>query len=605
LEESRLKKQVFCPDTVISSMQASEKMRVKTEGPKAPKDPEKRRPFFYIMQGKEIFGSKQADGKGIQFIYENDGRLIHSAQITGNIIDQELLQLLKTTEGLRKLVHSIGITVETENTEDIIEFVFQMYGKKDVYGGGSLLTLQLKGDGAEQRIYLSDIQWTEDDFEPGQIRFIFETPKQLAKASVRLYLNDGFTAPEVIEEEEIDFASKAYQTMIERSLIQTGNAVRIMKAIKKAREGENVTLAYIGGSITQGAGAIPIHKECYAYKSYHTFAKMFGTGDNVHYIKAGVGGTPSELGMLRFERDILRDGLQPDIVVVEFAVNDAGDETNGKCYESLVKKILRLPNQPAVVLLFAVFANDWNLQDRLSPVGKRYDLPMVSILDAVTPQFRLKKEEGRVISKNQFFYDVFHPSNAGHTIMADCLTNLFGKAASILDGRKSTVPDDPTGRLLLQKPVIGDDFTKVKLIDRKTNFGVCSIQPGDFTEIDQELQCVEMDESLTGTPEFPYNWMYDGTKGAKNQPFLEITIKAKAFFVIFKDSGAMDVGKAVIYLDQKEIRTADPHQNGWIHCNPILIFNEEESKEHNIRVQMMQGDEDKKFTILGFGYVES
>lgn len=53
-------------------------------------------------------------------------------------------------------------------------------------------------------------------------------------------------------------------------------------------------------------------------------------------------------------------------------------------------------------IAFSVFANDWNLQDRLSPVGKLYDLPMVSVLDAVSPQFALKNDEGRVISKISF-----------------------------------------------------------------------------------------------------------------------------------------------------------------------------------------------------------
>ena len=59
------------------------------EGPKAPRDPEKMRPYFYILKDKEIFGSKQEDGTGIQFVYESDGRLINSAQIAGNITDQE------------------------------------------------------------------------------------------------------------------------------------------------------------------------------------------------------------------------------------------------------------------------------------------------------------------------------------------------------------------------------------------------------------------------------------------------------------------------------------------------------------------------------------
>lgn len=195
--------------------------------------------------------------------------------------------------------------------------------------------------------------------------------------------------------------------MISHSLMNLGNTYRIRKAIEKSRAGKEVTLAYIGGSITQGAGATPINTECYAYKSYQLFQKRFAVLDNVKFIKAGVGGTPSELGMIRFDRDVLRNGEKPDIVVIEFAVNDEGDETKGNCYESLVRKVLNLPWKPAVVLLFSVFANDWNLQERLRPVGERYDLPMVSIMDAVTPQFTKKKEEGKVLSKNQFFMICF------------------------------------------------------------------------------------------------------------------------------------------------------------------------------------------------------
>lgn len=44
--------------------------------------------------------------------------------------------------------------------------------------------------------------------------------------------------------------------------------------------------------------------------------------------------------------------------------------------------------------------------------------------------------------------------------------------------------------------------------------------------------------------------------------------------------------------------------NGWTHCNPIIDINEKETKEHLLRIQIVNGDEHKKFTILGFGYVE-
>ena len=101
------------------------------EGPKAPKDPEKKLPGFYIVREKEIFGTEQPDKRGGHFLYENDGRLINSAQISGNITDERILEALKTAEGFRNLVKCIGICVEAGRACKELEFVFQMYGKKN------------------------------------------------------------------------------------------------------------------------------------------------------------------------------------------------------------------------------------------------------------------------------------------------------------------------------------------------------------------------------------------------------------------------------------------------------------------------------------------
>ena len=571
-------------------------------GPAAPKDPEKARPYFYILKDKDIFGDRQKDGTGIQFIYESDGRLINSAQITGNITDREELKLLETVEGFGRLVHSIGVSVETADSEETATFVFQMYGKKDLYGGGTNLTCELKCDGMEHRIYLSDYTWTQDDHVPGQIKIIFQTPERMGKANVRLFLNDGYDAPSETEDAEVDVTSKAYRQMISRSLLHTGNTYRLRAAIEKAKAGKEVTIAYIGGSITQGAGATPIHTECYAYKSFQLFQKRFSVQKNVKLIKAGVGGTPSELGMIRFDRDVLREGERPDIVVIEFAVNDEGDETKGVCYESLVRKVLKLSWKPAVVLLFSVFANDWNLQERLSPVGKKYDLPMVSILDAVTPQFSLQGEE-HVISKNRFFYDMFHPSNIGHTIMADCLQYLFERCDMAEHARVGTFAEGVTEEQVLQQrlsesPVIGADFEKVFLLDKENRYAGARIRSGGFDAADRELQCVEMDDHLAQTPEFPYNWMH--REGGPEDAF-EMEITCKSLFLVFKDSGETNVGKAEVAVDGKHCLTADPHINNWLHCNAVLLFSEKESRQHKITISMAKEDRKKQFTILGFG----
>ena len=88
-----------------------------------------KRKGFYILRNTQIAASVQPDGRGTQFIYLSDGRIESSAKITGNITDEEMLALLKTAEGLRKLVHSIGVTVETDSGEEQVNFAFQIYGK--------------------------------------------------------------------------------------------------------------------------------------------------------------------------------------------------------------------------------------------------------------------------------------------------------------------------------------------------------------------------------------------------------------------------------------------------------------------------------------------
>ena len=576
-------------------------------GPVAPRDPEKARAYFYIMREKEICGLKQGDGKAVQFIYESDGRLANSAQIVGNITDSRILELLGTVKGFRTLVHSIGVSVEMEHPAEKIEFVFQMYGKKDLYGGGTNLVATLQGDGMEQRICLSDYEWSLDDDVPGQIRFTFDKPERVGKADVRFYLNDGFTAPEDLTEEKVDLHSEEYYKMVQRSLMNLGNTYRIRKVIEKARAGKEVTLAFIGGSITQGAGAVPIHTECYAYKAYQLFQKRFARNNNVRFIKAGVGGTPSELGMIRFDRDVLRREEQPDLVVIEFAVNDEGDETKGDCYESLVRKVLNLPWKPAVVLLFSVFANDWNLQERLKPVGYRYDLPMVSIRDAVSPQFQMPKGRGRVLTKNQFFYDMFHPNNMGHTIMADCLQYLFEQCdlrnqCGVETLERQMKAEERLKECMSEPPAIGKSFETVRLLDRKDGYRGAEIDEGGFTAVDRELQSVEMDAELTPVPQFPYNWMYDGTNSDKN--YFEMTITCRSLLLVFKDSGEIYTGKAEISVDGGYCMTADPHINNWLHCNAVILFQEEESKKHIVRITIPEEDRNKQFTILGFGYVQ-
>ena len=121
---------------------------------------------------------------------------------------------------------------------------------------------------------------------------------------------------------------------------------------------------------------------------------------------------------MRFARDITErvnvkdpDGYA-DLVIIEFAVNDWGEPSKCRCFESMVKEVLEQPNEPAVILLFSMRDDGWNLQGDLRKIGDRYDLMMVSVPDG------LYRHVGKEITKKDFFYVTARETEVGNKLSA-------------------------------------------------------------------------------------------------------------------------------------------------------------------------------------------
>jgi len=546
---------------------------------------------FYFIYDYLVETKKKSENLNVHDIYLVGHHLLpEKARIFSGFEDEQLFSKLDSSSSLKQLVYGIGIYAYSNDTEQI-SVVFETKRIDSSYS----TTITCQTDGTEAFVKLDDFNWTDEDEHLQKLSFESDTDNALASITIVFYLHEGFETTELSIDMPVNYDTLAYNNMIEKSLISSGNNLRLKNAIEKAKRGEEVTIAYIGGSITQGAVALPTHN-CYAYQSYLQFKQLFGQngGDHIHFIKAGVGGTPSELGMIRYERDILRGGkVHPDIIIVEFAVNDADDETKGICYESLVSRALHEPNSPAVILLFSVFFSDWNLQDRLVPIGQRYNLPMVSIKDAVVDQFYMNREEGQVITKRQFFYDIYHPTNAGHKIMADCLAKLFTE----VDLQKAATDDISLETIL---PVYGTGFKCIKLIDRINIPASVQISRGSFDQIDNELQCVELDNHNHATPQFPYNWYHTSDSGDES---FNMQLSCKKLLIVFKDSGDSSFGMVNVYINHKLVKQLDAHEVKWNHCHTVLLIDEQQSHTYHVEIKMAEGHEHKSFTILGFGYV--
>lgn len=387
---------------------------------------------------------------------------------------------------------------------------------------------------------------------------------------------DGKEADERTQEE-------IYQDMIERSLLAEGNNYRIKKVLEKARNGEEVMLAYIGGSITEGANASDA--TCYVTKSYDGFVELTGAKEagNVSFVNAGLGGTSSALGIMRYDRDIVEyTGKQPDIVFIEFSVNDWQEPTDGEAFESLIRRVYGAENEPAVVLVFAVFKSRWNMQTNYTPLGKLYRLPMVSILDAVVPAL----DEEHTLDEDIFFSDIYHPTQFGHKIMADCLNYMF----ETLDAAEA---DEPY--VMPEKSWYGDTYENTALIDSQRQDAVSELSAGGFTETDGALGTYRYDRTLKT---FPDNWMH--AAGSGDEPF-RMTLTCDGLLMAYKQSSDKKFGSVDVYVDGEFVMKVDGYsEGGWNNPVPVQIIKGRGQQEHTVEIRMSEGSEDKVFSILAF-----
>ena len=105
---------------------------------------------------------------------------------------------------------------------------------------------------------------------------------------------------------------------------------------KAKTPGAEVKIGYLGGSITAQQGWRP--------KTLAWFKEQFPEA-KFSEINAAIGGTGSDLGVFRLQQDVLDHS--PDLLFVEFAVNDGGapPEQIHRCMEGIVRQTWRkLPN---------------------------------------------------------------------------------------------------------------------------------------------------------------------------------------------------------------------------------------------------------------------
>ncbi|WP_143316120.1 SGNH/GDSL hydrolase family protein [Clostridium sp. HBUAS56017] len=357
--------------------------------------------------------------------------------------------------------------------------------------------------------------------------------------------------------------------MIKNSIVNKGDVSRILKLFNKGKRGEDINIGFFGGSITQGCHA-DIHENSYAYKTYLWFKEKFKES-NVRYINAGVGATGSIIGVHRVKEQML--DLNPDIVFIDFAVNDKENIYNKIAYESLIRRLLKVKNKPAIVEVFMSTDDGHNVQDQQIKIGEKYNIPMISYRNVIYSEMI----KGKTIWK-EVATDEVHPNNLGHKIISELLIKFLQDIYSNLD-------DKEDNEIALDKPIFGDKYINGVIFNNNN------------IEVKEEIGFVEDKE---GFQVFNNGWKFSHEKFNKGK--LTFEVEGKNIFILYKKSVLETAGRIQIRVDDRDKGILDTYfEDGWgDYSETHLIVEENEVSKHKIEITVLDDDKLREISIMGF-----
>ncbi|WP_127585256.1 SGNH/GDSL hydrolase family protein [Paenibacillus koleovorans] len=187
-------------------------------------------------------------------------------------------------------------------------------------------------------------------------------------------------------------------------------------------ERKKLTIAYFGGSITEGSGASEPSKSSWRAMTTSWFRQSY-LNCEITEIQAAIGGTGSDLGAYRCRTDLL--GGEPDLVFIEFAVNDnKKDEEWILCsMEGIVRQIWNHNFNADIVFVYTITKEmaktyEFDCAPRTIELHQKiadyYEIPSVNLGK------KLWQYVGTGLSTwEELLPDAVHPSDKGYKIYAD------------------------------------------------------------------------------------------------------------------------------------------------------------------------------------------
>lgn len=313
------------------------------------------------------------------------------------------------------------------------------------------------------------------------------------------------------------------------------NSIRLNKFLDNSRLGIKTKVVYLGASITCGIYVKPEESFTKVFSEYlqETYAKE----DNISFYVEAEPGITSQMAMIRSEEMVIAH--EPDLVVIDFSVNDRREEVHRVTMESLVRKIITSKSKPAILMIGLRSINNYNCSGQIRAICSHYGLAFINVGEKLTDM--LEKKE---ISWEEYSLDYLHPTRWGHNLIAQCMKEYI----------ETFKPVEKVKQLM--DPLFGDRF--------------------------QQLAPV-------------MNSYHVWNENQKESVIKKLT--CKALYMVNIESNNEHVSSVEVYVDDEFLQRIDAYNStGW--DNPVvhLLLDKKQEAEHEIEIRPLNGG--KGFTML-------
>jgi lysophospholipase L1-like esterase len=201
-------------------------------------------------------------------------------------------------------------------------------------------------------------------------------------------------------------------------------------------------VVFFGASLTWGANATDPNLTSYRGLVGRMLEREYPEA-HFRFWDSAIGGTGSQLGAFRFDRDVLRH--QPDLIFLDFSANDninTDDRETLASYEALVRRAILEARAPVVQVILPF---RWDITTGRTDGMKRRAAHLriaraynTAVGDAI--ELTLQRVQAGLVTPDSLWpVDGGHPCDLGYVVFADAVWSAFEEA--VREGRVCTVPE--------------------------------------------------------------------------------------------------------------------------------------------------------------------